>query len=785
MPRCNDFILSARGLTKGAFQIFVFCCLWLPAPGVKAEDSGQIWGATVQLEEEPSPPISGPGSDLATGASLQPGVQQAVTSLQVILASGAVSSLTNASVGLTPPPIPVSTPSPAPNSPDLASPSPAPAASPAPATSPPPIAVGPTNPAVQLASFPAVRAPQFSLSAVEQRVNVSGSQSNPAGYRGNLTLVGTLANSSWFINLRQPNLRDALSWQIAELQFQRQTNQTDYLLGSQPLFWSRQRADANDFWGLTLIHRQGYAAPVQLSGGGPQPRQRLAAQDRGTISGRADPGTLVRLTQGIGDQIIAETVVDSSGNYRFRDVETRGSVGGNYRLLLYPRGELTAQPDIRDVTFSATGGKIPAGASAWVFSAGLRREFSGDQPSLLGNFPSFRGGVSRRWGLSNNLTIGVGALYDRQLRGLAELFFQSPESPLEVAVTAMPPSGDLPWFVNSEVRFEPSSKLRARFLNEMRGDEGEEQLASRLEVDWQIFPGITLSGSMDSQDVGTAGILFSFNRKNSSTFLRLNLDTENRFRWNLTQRLGRMELSSRGNDVSSSTELTYGISQDNSPSNRHALVLSYETRDQDRSDRLAAFSWRYRSPQRTIDNQVTWEARVGYGIGSRGTGIVASVQTALIPGILIRARYQGASLTSDEPTFNVELISNLDLQRGLTGGDRRLDRFRTQGGVLVQMFLDQNRNGRFDPGEEALTDKVSLLTLNEQPMESFRPEQRGDRMVIRLPPGIHRVAIQPDSLPAGWQIQIPGYQIEVVAGSYTPILVPLVPQLETEGIGAK
>lgn len=63
------------------------------------------------------------------------------------------------------------------------------------------------------------------------------------------------------------------------------------------------------------------------------------------ISGKAEPGTLVRLVQGFGDRVIAEILVDSSAIYRFENIKTENQfLGNNYRVLLYPQGRLTAQP---------------------------------------------------------------------------------------------------------------------------------------------------------------------------------------------------------------------------------------------------------------------------------------------------------------------------------------------------------------------------------------------------------------------------------------------------------
>ncbi len=175
------------------------------------------------------------------------------------------------------------------------------------------------------------------------------------------------------------------------------------------------------------------------------------------------------------------------------------------------------------------------------------------------------------------------------------------------------------------------------------------------------------------------------------------------------------------------------------------------------------------------------EAQLGYGIGSRGSGIVASVATGILPGVGLRARYQGISITSDEASFNLELVPTLGFQRGLQTSDRRLDYLRTQGGLLVQPFFDKNNNGKPDANEEFYTEP-NLLLINNKPINNLRPEVRKDRILIFLPPDTYRLELDPAGYPIDAQPLVDAYAVQVIAGSYTPILVPLVVSFVRSGI---
>jgi hypothetical protein len=630
--------------------------------------------------------------------------------------------------------------------------------------------IGQAEPPIILEGIPRIAPGNFSFGAIEQKLNTSGSEGTGASYRGDFLAVGSLFGGSWFVRTDQPNFQDASSWRLAEAQFYRPNNQADYILGSQPTFWRSQ--GASDYWGFTYIQRQGFTPPQLFGGGFVDPRLRLQASQIGrTITGKAQPGTLVRLAEAFGDRVIGEVLVDSSGIYRFENVKSENQYyGSSYRVLLYPEGRLTAQPEIREATYSIVPGQLPAGSSALVFSGGLRRELNN---SLLGNFSDFRGGVAQRWGLSENLTVGVGGVYDDSARGLAEIFYRPGNLPLEIAVSAL--SGSK-WDVNADIRFNPTRSLSASFTSD--------RFSNRFNLDWRLFPGLSLFATTDSRDATGGGVQLNFSGRNAFTFARVSLDTENRLRWTWLQRLGRLELNQRGNEIGTLSEFSYNLSRSSSFLNLgNSLLVSYETRSQNLSNNLLTLGWRYRSTQRASDGNYRWEAQLGYGIGSQGSGAIASLSTTILPGILLRARYQGVSVTSDQASFNIDLVSSAGLQSGITPGDRRSDYFRTQGGLLIQPFFDHNNNGKRDAGEKLYTENPdTLLLVNNRVVKSLQPDIQSDRILVRLNPGTYRLDLDPAGFPEDWQAKTDAYAVDVIAGSYTPVILPLTRAYAFSGV---
>jgi len=107
-----------------------------------------------------------------------------------------------------------------------------------------------------------------------------------------------------------------------------------------------------------------------------------------------------------------------------------------------------------------------------------------------------------------------------------------------------------------------------------------------------------------------------------------------------------------------------------------------------RQDELLKFNWEYKSQAQTNDFRHLWQFNLGYGIGSRGNGIIASASTGIIPGLIFRLKYEKISLLSDGSSFQVEISPTINVRPSLGLGDPRFDNLRNIGGVFIQPFLD-------------------------------------------------------------------------------------------------
>ncbi|MEA5583593.1 carboxypeptidase-like regulatory domain-containing protein [Nodularia harveyana UHCC-0300] len=615
---------------------------------------------------------------------------------------------------------------------------------------------------VVLEGLPVVNAPDFTLSTIGQQINISGREnSNQLTSQGNFTTIGTILGGSWYSRINQPDLLDNTTWQLQEGQYLRQGDFNDYVIGSQPSFWQNQ--GRGDYWGFTAIRRFGFKAD-NLDGGGFTPSQRLQSNTiNRIIEGTAAPGTLVQLVSGNDRRIFAEVLVDSSGVYRFENVPITG-IGLNYRILLYPNGQLASIPIEQEAIFLNLPGQLTKGTSSLIVSSGLSRETRIND--LFGNFTDVRGGIAYRHGVSDSLTLGAGIVYDRDLLGLVDIFYQPNNFPFKLAVSALQTPENFKY--NANLEFRPTPKLNFNLS-------GNEVFQS-FNFNWSAAPGININSTgNNSSNIINTGINFSRNFGNLFTFSSLKIDNRRQLDLSSNVRWRKWNLSTRSNPTNTALGLIYDGSIFNLPGNE-SLNLGYETTNSNNlTNDLVSLKWKYQSPYRLSDRRSIWDFDLGYGIGSQGSGFLAAVSTVVIPGLSLRLRYDGVSTTSDVAAFRIELGSAVNFSPSFSPGDTRFERLRSEGGIFIQPFLDKNNNGIRDNNEKIYTEDIELLLiLNNKKFNPSFSNITKQGVLLKLAPGIYRIDLDPAGYPIDWKPAEVAAAIEVVSGSYTTFSIPFV-----------
>ena len=353
--------------------------------------------------------------------------------------------------------------------------------------------------------------------------------------------------------------------------------------------------------------------------------------------------------------------------------------------------------------------------------------------------------------------------------GLGELFYQPANFPLEVAFSGLLGS-DEGLEYNADIRFRPSNDFDLNF--------NSDRLSQRFRANYRAFKGISFRASGNTRENAlSTGFSFSRSSRKFYTFASADIDTNNNFRWNLNSRLGKLQLRNYGNEINTNSQLSYNFSKTTSYGN--SLNLNYET---SRENNLASLNWKYRSKSRNRYGLSLFDFDLGYGIGSQGSGIIASASTGAIPGMDLRIRYQGISASSNSDSFRIELSPSFYIQPKLALGDTRYERLRGEGGLLIQPFLDKNGNGKLDKKEKIYTEDLDLLlSLNNKSIKRLRPDINGNGVLIRTPPDNYRLDLDPAGYPIDWKPTQTAYAVEVAAGGFTQLLVPFIPSYTVAG----
>ena len=649
---------------------------------------------------------------------------------------------------------------------------------------------------VILDGLPVIKSPRLNIANIEQKINLSGTGKGNLNSQGDLSVVGTIYKSSYYLKINQPDLTDSTSWKISEGQIFKPETYTDYIIGSQPTFWRNSENVTGDYWGVTTIFRDGFSPFLDKfgNGGSVNPQQRLqAAQIKYTISGRAEPGTLVRLViSERGDRFIAEKLIDNTGIYRFENIPYGGQLGNNYYIFKYPKGQLTATPIKERANIDVLPGELEVGTSSLIVSGGLRRLSNND---LWGNFGDVTGGIAYKKGIAEGFTLGLGVIYDQQWKASGDFIFQPKKIPLRVILSAL--YGDK-LDLNSNVSLKlgnifdfnyNSDRTNQRYqilLRPLRGvniDANSDNLSSRIKLNWYITPELELFNNNESVKPSEFGVSWRFNKRNFSTSIRLSRDVENQWRYNLNQTIGKLQLTQNLDDLGWNNEVLYDLTGNDNGQTGHAILLKYNTREINKNnDNFAQLSWRYRSKNKDRDGAYKLEAELGYGTGSQGGGIIASIGTTIIPKLLLRARYEGASLTNADSSFRIEITSSVNTINGFSSGDRKGDALRQNGGILLKGAypnIAQLKNSGFEPSE---INSKDLFLINNQPLKSYQVDQAGDSLLVKLPPGKYRIDLDPAGYPTDFQPNFETAAIEVIPGTYTPVIAEFIPSYTVSGV---
>ncbi|MEM7589941.1 MAG: carboxypeptidase-like regulatory domain-containing protein [Cyanobacteria bacterium P01_A01_bin.83] len=611
----------------------------------------------------------------------------------------------------------------------------------------------------------------FTLTTVGQRLRWNN---NDLGNRNfdsvsEFSAIGTLGGGSWYTQIDGNDLTDLSSWQLGELQYLRQTDTTDYALGSHSTFWQTSaNASSGQYWGMTTIRRFGFTPNRNLSLGGfnANLRRQPQAVNR-TIAGTAQPGDIVHLVTRRGE-IIQEIVVDETGTYQFDDVDSRQN---DYQILVYPNGRLTVAPEIREPVTTYVSGQLSRGTSTLSASLGINRNLTGS--SFFGEFKELGGGINYRRGITQELTLGTGLVVDSSMYAMGELFYQPNNVPLQLGISTLvnPQLQDADY--TAYFNYQPTDKLNLNFNGN--------GFSHNLRIDWRAAKNLSFRLGNDNRDNITTGFTFSksyqlgegTNQKQFSLLTSFDYGDRQGFSRRVDSRYSAFNFSHQGDHNATFSRLSYYLSNNSFNSQGHSLFVGYDTRNSDNNNSVVNFGWHYRSERNASDGGSLWDVELGYGFNAVGSAPLAALTTRAIPGTTLRLSYEGISPEDNDSQLRIDVFPNLRLQGRPSLGDRNPNKLRTQGGILVRPFADLNSNGKLDRGEKIYTEDAELLLMvNHKSLESIRKDITSQGVFVRLAPGEYRLDLDPAGHPFNLNPTESAYAVWVTAGSYTKIDVP-------------
>jgi hypothetical protein len=677
---------------------------------------------------------------------------------------------------------------------------------------------------VVLEGLPRVTPPEYALSAVSQNVN-SSLRTNTLRNSGSTTISGKLGDFTFSTSVAQPNLENFNQAYLQDWKIQNLGKNRDHIFGSQSLFYPGS-SNFGEFWGYSYISRFGYEA--SRGGSAPDLNSRLSNRDFvRTIEGNAAQGTLVQIWG--GNVLLGEVLVTETQRYSFPNVR-----GNRFTILSYPEGNLAATPQTEIKVIDPQYQQLPAGTSAVYTSVGTWRQRQ--QHQSLGSVSGLVTGAGYRYGISNDLTVGFGAVYDSvNFRSFGEAIYSHSKLPLTLGLRSLSAtanqassltfSGNFRLSQNSNISWSMGEQAFWRLGNSFEPIKNVrlQTELSNTGLNVRSFHNLSLFGVSGNLSLG-------YEQKNNSS--RTFAETSTRWRWgNLSHNLeGRFEgdggwrlrnslqwknwqldltnsykqvIFSRFNAQESEIWNNLSFPVNNSNSYQEMYLVNNLNRHKNNSIKdqiygrylnsdnhsLIVAAWRHNgNPASTRENleRTNWSWELGYGFGSQSSGIVASVTSpSLFAGLSLKAGYSGASVQGVSSQFSVGLVMNLNLnlQDGISTDKRNASQFQGNGAILVQPFYDENNNGVRDRNEAIITSQDnSLFMLNNLSLKGNKSLLSiGNGTVIPAPIGEHRLDLDPAGYPIGWEPRDAAFAVEVAPGAYTIVKVPFVKTATVEG----
>lgn len=291
---------------------------------------------------------------------------------------------------------------------------------------------------------------------------------------------------------------------------------------------------------------------------------------------------------------------------------------------------------------------LAPGTSALTISGG-RANGLGNSNTSVQEVDDLQGGVAFHQSVAEDVTVGVGFVFEDSLSGFSQFTYQPDDLPLQTTVSFLHDGDKLD--VYSHLKLQPSDKI---VLN-VYGD----HLDQKFDFNWGLISGLTLTADGNSEtEVLRAGAKVVVKHSAFSFLAKAQLDNNNDLQWQLNSKVGRFKLDYASDKLKTKTAVTLDVSD--FEESEFQLSLFYKNQSRYRhtiDDSLSVWGWNVHSSHRLANNRNLWEIDLGYGIGSAGDGAIANVSAALNSALSIKLSYEEISLFRDGTNIKLQLSS--------------------------------------------------------------------------------------------------------------------------------
>lgn len=266
-------------------------------------------------------------------------------------------------------------------------------------------------------------------------------------------------------------------------------------------------------------------------------------------------------------------------------------------------------------------------------------------------FEQFRGGVAYHHGVSQDITMGVGFVYQDLWVGFTQVTYDSDILPLKTTLSLLNQESGINF--RSQVRLQPADNLVLNYYHDRHQDQ--------LNVNWKLISGLTLTAARTEasdrqKDSYSAGVEVAIRNEYMSISAKALLNSDRNLQLNVKSQIGKLRFVHQSNEQKSISEINLDVIKSDAIGFKCSAYVNYQSKivKQEREDFLIWGS-KLQSTHKITPNQHKWSLNIGYGSGSYGRGLIASGALGLKPNLSLKLSYQQVSASSDEQKLKLEL----------------------------------------------------------------------------------------------------------------------------------